>query len=239
MKWRTIRIFFLLALLLFPAVLSAQGIQIDKRAIEQVGKNAAAAVSAERLVEESVEKTTKAQEVINKYTTIIQANVQHIYKMQTEVDAFKASSYAIKEFVELLGYTKKELTHLASDIAKNPKTALVYHRSFSSLYKETIGIGTHIVALVTDGREPLSGLPRTGVYENLLTPTKRLHILNQCIYELSRVLSMARNIRLAILRGATARTIALELNTTSVLSADLLAQIREDVIKLWKKDYYQ
>jgi hypothetical protein len=234
MKWLTIRIFFLLALLLFPAVLSAQNLQIDRRAIEQVGKNAVAAVSAEKLVTNSMEKTHKAQEIINKYTTIVEANMSAIYKMQREIDAFRSTSSSMKEFVEVFNRTQKELRLLAQDISKYPLAALAHSKKIPALYKEMVAVGTTVITMITDGKESISGVPTSSVYENLLTPTKRLELLEKCTYEMAKILSRCRGIRVSMQYRNTLQHVAINLTPTAAISAEYLAQIRDNIIRLWR-----
>ena len=224
-------------LFLFPTVLLAQNVQFDRRAIEQVGRNSAAALSAESLIQKSMEKAKKAQEVINKYTTIVQANLEEIHRMQQDVSDFRSGTKAMKELSSLLGKTLYEIKLLGQDIVRYPKGSLVYHSSFNTLYKETIGIGTKVLTLVTDGKGNLSSVPSAQVASNLLSPTKRLEILNRCIYELERVWTMARHIRIGIQHRNTAKEVALELTTSAALSAEMLSQIKDDVIRLWQRDY--
>mgnify|MGYP000872684325 FL=1 len=230
-------IYIATASLFFPAVLSAQGIQFDKRAIDQVEKNSAAALSSESLIQKSMEKAKKAQEVINKYTTIVQANLDEIHRMQQDVSDFRSGTKAMKELSSLLGKTLYEIKLLGQDIVHYPKGALVYHSSFNVLYKETIGIGSKVLTIVSDGKGNLSSVPSAQVARNLLSPTKRLEVFNRCIYELERVWTMARHIRIGIQLRNTTKEVALELTTSAALSADLLSQIKDDVIRLWQRDY--
>lgn len=230
-------IYIVITSLFFPAVLSAQGVQFDKRAIEQVGRNSAAALSAESLIQKSMEKAKKAQEIINKYTTIVEANVEAIHRTQQDVSDFRSGTKAMKELSSLLAQTLYEIKLLGQDMVRYPKGSLVYHSSFNVLYKETIGIGTKVLTLVTDGKGKLNSVPSAQVASNLLSPTKRLEILNRCIYELERVWTLARHIRIGIQHRNTAKEVALELTTSAALSAEMLSQIKDDVIRLWQRDY--
>lgn len=220
--------------IVFPVILSARNVQFDKRAIEQVGKNSAAALSAENLIKKSMEKAKKAQETINKYTTIVQANLSMIQKSQQDVSDFKAGVKSMEILTRTLGLTLSELNRLRRDMVRYPKGTLVYHSSFSTLYQETIGIGSKVISLVTDGNEQIGKIPAVQISQNLLSPTKRLEILDQCIYELERVYTMARQIRIGIMMRNTTQEVALEFTPSAVLSADMLKQIKEDVIQLWQ-----
>lgn len=220
--------------LVFQMALSAQNVQFDKRAIEQVGKNSAAALSSENLIKKSMEAAKKAQETINKYTTIVQANLSMIQKTQQDVSDFKAGAKAMETLSGTLERTLRELNRLRRDMVRYPKGALVYHSSLSTLYQETIGIGSKVLSLVTDGKEKLGSIPSVQVASNLLSPTKRLEILDRCIYELERVHTMARHIRIGIMARNTTQEVALEFTTSAVLSADMLSQIKDDVIRLWQ-----
>lgn len=212
---------------------ACQGFVIDKRAIEQVAKNGAAAFAQETLIKNSFEKSKKAQEAISKYTAIVHGNLQMIEKAKQDISAFKEGTANIKVLTRWLEACFIELKDLATDIPKFPFGTAAYSKQIKGATEHIIEIGIKISMTVTDGKVGIKGINHKKAVLNLIDPTKRLEIINKCIYELQRVFSILRDIRLNLYLRNNIRNAAISLTPTAVLSADMLEQIRKDVIQLW------
>lgn len=223
-------------LLLSFTIAKAQNIVIDKQAIGQVTKNSASSIGKETLVRENVAKARTAQEIINKYTAIIQMNMERIQKAEQDVSAFKEGTKNIKVLSHYLIMCSQELLRLSQEIPKYPFGALAYNHHIKVLSERIAGIGASVTYAVTDGQTQffLSGKRKLRI-ENFISPVKRLELINACIYELKKIFSIARDIRINLLMRNNIRDASLTLAPTAVLSADMFNQISNDIIRLWKK----
>lgn len=232
---------FIFSLFVSFTIATAQNVVIDKQAIGQVVKNSASAIGKETFVKENVAKARTAQEVINKYTTIIQVNMERIQKAEQDVSAFKEGTMNIKVLSYYLHACTLELLHLSQEIPKYPFGALAYNQHIKVLSERIAGIGASVTYAVTDGQTQffLSGKRKLRI-ENFISPVKRLELINACIYELKKILSTARDIRINLVMRNNIRDVSLAIAPTAVLSADMFKQISNDVIRLWQKQpsYY-
>ena len=87
---------FIFSLFVSFTIATAQNVVIDRQAIGQVTKNSASAISKETFVKENVAKARKAQEIINKYTAIVQMNMERIQKAEQDISAFQEGTKNIK-----------------------------------------------------------------------------------------------------------------------------------------------
>lgn len=224
-------------LILFLATLSSslfsQNVVIDKRAIEQVVKNSASAVAKEKLVESSLSKARKAQETINKYTAIVHANLELIEYSKQSISAFKEGTSNFKVLNNYLIACFNELGLLASDIKRYPLGTLAYSKHITNISLHIVSIANDISNTVTDGKVSIKGANIGAKVINLIDPIKRLEIMNKCIYELQRVFSLLRDIRINIQMRNTMRDVSLALIPTATVSADMLKEIQKDVVRLW------
>lgn len=211
----------------------AQRIVIDRRAIQQVNQNATAAIAQETLVKKQYESARKAQEAINKYATIVQVNLERIEKAKRDISAFQQGTYNIKILSKYLIACLKEVKELASDIPKYPFGTLAQSKKIGSATEHIIGIGVKISSAVTDGQVTLEGISYPSKTENLIDPVKRLELINNCIYELQRIFSILRNIRIELSMRNTMYHAALTLTPTAALTKDQLDVIAQDVKRLW------
>ena len=87
---------------------------------------------------------------------------------------------------------------------------------------------------VTDGQTQffLSGKRKLRI-ENFISPVKRLELINACIYELQKIFSIARDIRINLAMRNNIRDASLALAPTAVLSVDMFKQISDDIIRVW------
>lgn len=223
-------------LLLSFTIATAQNVVIDKRAIGQVGANSFSAIGKETFVKENVAKARKAQEIINKYTAIVQMNMERIQKAEQDISAFQEGTKNIEVLTHCLLMCFFELHRLSQEIPKYPFGALAYNYHIKVLRERIAGIGASITYAVTDGQAhlPFSGKRKLRI-ENFISPVKRLELINACIYELQKIFSIAHDIRINLAMRNNIRDASLALAPTAVLSVDMFKQISDDVIRLWEK----
>lgn len=229
MKWN---ILFILLALSYSHLLS-QSLVIDRRAIEQVGKNTAASLAQEKLVHKSFESAKKAQEAISKYTAIVQLNLDRIEKSKRDISAFQQGTYNIKILNRYLIACLKETKGLVLDIPQYPFGTLAQSKKIRAATEHIIGVGVKVSSAVTDGKVALDGISYPSKTENLIDPVKRLELINNCIYELQKIFSILRNIRLELSMRNTLYNAALTLTPTAALTKDQLDVITQDVKRLW------
>lgn len=226
--------FYLTILSVFIAIpIYAQRIVIDRRAIQQVSQNATAAIAQEALVKKQYEAARKAQESINKYASIVQVNLERIENAKRDISAFQQGTYNIKILNRYLIACLKEVKGLASDIPKYPFGTLAQSKRIGSATEHIIGIGAKISLAVTDGKVTLEGISYPSKTENLINPVKRLELINKCIYDLQRIFSILRNIRIELSIRNTMYNAALNIAPTAALTKDQLDIIAKDVKRLW------
>lgn len=205
----------------------------DSRATSQVVKNSASAIAKESLIRKNLEKAHKAQEAISKYITIVQVNMDRIEKTKQDISAFREGTKNMLVLGRWLKVCFLEVKGLAQDLPNYPFGTLAYSKQISKLTEHVISIGTTISTVVTDGHVVLEGIKYPSKYENLIDPVKRLEVINRCIYELERIFSYVRNIRLNLYARNSLRDAALGITPTAVVSMDLLNEIHKDILRTW------
>ena len=227
---------FIFSLFVSFTIATAQNVVIDKRAIGQVGANSFSAIGKETFVKENVAKARKAQEIINKYTAIVQMNMERIQKAEQDISAFQEGTKNIKVLSHHLVVCSHELLRLSQEIPKYPFGALAYNHHIKVLSERIAGIGASVTYAVTDGQTQffLSGKRKLRI-ENFISPVKRLELINACIYELQKIFSIARDIRINLAMRNNIRDASLALAPTAVLSVDMFKQISDDIVRVWEK----
>lgn len=227
---------FIFSLFVSFTIATAQNVVIDRQAIGQVTKNSASAISKETFVKENVAKARKAQEIINKYTAIVQMNMERIQKAEQDISAFQEGTKNIKVLSHYLSACTHELLRLSQEIPKYPFGALAYNHHIKVLTERIAGIGASITYAVTDGQADFFLYRKRKLrIENFINPVKRLELINACIYELQKIFSIARDIRINLAMRNNIRDASLSLAPTAVLSVDMFKQISDDIIRLWEE----
>lgn len=227
---------FIFSLFVSFTIATAQNVVIDKRAIGQVGANSFSAIGKETFVKENVAKARKAQEIINKYTAIVQMNMERIQKAEQDISAFQEGTKNIKVLSHYLSACTHELLRLSQEIPKYPFGALAYNHHIKVLTERIAGIGASITYAVTDGQADFFLYRKRKLrIENFINPVKRLELINACIYELQKIFSIARDIRINLAMRNNIRDASLALAPTAVLSVDMFKQISDDIIRLWEE----
>lgn len=227
---------FIFSLFVSFTIATAQNVVIDRRAIGQVGANSFSAIGKETFVKENVAKARKAQEIINKYTAIVQMNMERIQKAEQDISAFQEGTKNIKVLSHYLSACTHELLRLSQEIPKYPFGALAYNHHIKVLTERIAGIGASITYAVTDGQADFFLYRKRKLrIENFISPVKRLELINACIYELQKIFSIARDIRINLAMRNNIRDASLALAPTAVLSVDMFKQISDDIIRLWEE----
>lgn len=227
---------FIFTLFVSFTIATAQNVVIDKRAIGQVEANSFSAIGKETFVKENVAKARKAQEIINKYTAIVQMNMERIQKAEQDISAFQEGTKNIKVLSHYLSACTHELLRLSQEIPKYPFGALAYNHHIKVLTERIAGIGASITYAVTDGQADFFLYRKRKLrIENFINPVKRLELINACIYELQKIFSIARDIRINLAMRNNIRDASLALAPTAVLSVDMFKQISDDIIRLWEE----
>ena len=225
---------FIFSLFVSFTIATAQNVVIDRRAIGQVGANSFSAIGKETFVKENVAKARKAQEIINKYTAIVQMNMERIQKAEQDISAFQEGTKNIKVLSHYLSACTHELLRLSQEIPKYPFGALAYNHHIKVLTERIAGIGASITYAVTDGQADFFLYRKRKLrIENFINPVKRLELINACIYELQKIFSIARDIRINLAMRNNIRDASLALAPTAVLSVDMFKQISDDIIRVW------
>ena len=225
---------FIFSLFVSFTIATAQNVVIDRRAIGQVGANSFSAIGKETFVKENVAKARKAQEIINKYTAIVQMNMERIQKAEQDISAFQEGTKNIKVLSHYLSACTHELLRLSQEIPKYPFGALAYNHHIKVLTERIAGIGASITYAVTDGQADFFLYRKRKLrIENFISPVKRLELINACIYELQKIFSIARDIRINLAMRNNIRDASLALAPTAVLSVDMFKQISDDIIRVW------
>ena len=161
-------------------------------------------------------------------------NMERIQKAEQDISAFQEGTKNIKVLSHYLSACTHELLRLSQEIPKYPFGALAYNHHIKVLTERIAGIGASITYAVTDGQADFFLYRKRKLrIENFINPVKRLELINACIYELQKIFSIARDIRINLAMRNNIRDASLALAPTAVLSVDMFKQISDDIIRVW------